>query len=38
VFVHGEHWRAVSNETLEVGARARVVAVRGLEIEVRREA
>jgi membrane-bound serine protease (ClpP class) len=38
VFVHGEHWRAVSNETLEVGARARVVAVRGLELEVRREA
>jgi membrane-bound serine protease (ClpP class) len=38
VFVHGEHWRAVSNETLEVGARARVVAVQGLEIEVRREA
>jgi membrane-bound serine protease (ClpP class) len=36
LFVHGEHWRAVSNETLEVGARARVVAVRGLELEVRR--
>ena len=38
VFVHGEHWRAVSNEALGVGARARVIAVRGLEIEVRREA
>lgn len=37
VFVHGEHWRAASNETLAVGARARVVAVRGLEIEVRGE-
>ena len=34
VFVHGEHWRASSPERLEVGARARVVAVRGLEIEV----
>ncbi len=34
VFVHGEHWRAVSRERLEVGARARIVAVRGLEIEV----
>jgi membrane-bound serine protease (ClpP class) len=37
VFVHGEHWRAVSNETLEIGERVRVVAVRGLEVEVRRE-
>lgn len=35
VFVHGEHWRAVSNETLGVGARARVIAVHGLELEVR---
>ncbi|MFZ1122640.1 MAG: NfeD family protein [Candidatus Binataceae bacterium] len=34
VFVHGEHWRAASNQALAVGARARVVAVRGLEIEV----
>lgn len=34
IFVHGEHWRAVSNETLEVGARARVTAVRGLELDV----
>jgi len=37
VFVHGEHWRAVSDEPLGVGTRARVTAVRGLEIEVRRE-
>ena len=37
VFVHGEHWRAASNQTLGVGARARVIAVRGLEIEVRGE-
>jgi len=35
VFIHGEHWRASSPERLEIGARARVVAVRGLEIEVR---
>jgi membrane-bound serine protease (ClpP class) len=34
VFIHGEHWRAASNQPLGVGARARVVAVRGLEIEV----
>jgi membrane-bound serine protease (ClpP class) len=37
VFVHGEHWRAASDQPLGVGARARVVAVRGLEIEVRGE-
>lgn len=37
VFVHGENWRAVSDEPIAVGARARVVAMRGLEIEVRRE-
>jgi membrane-bound serine protease (ClpP class) len=37
VFVHGEHWRAASNQALGVGARARVIAVRGLEIEVRGE-
>jgi membrane-bound serine protease (ClpP class) len=37
VFVHGEHWRAASDQALGVGARARVVAVRGLEIEVRGE-
>jgi membrane-bound serine protease (ClpP class) len=38
VFVHGEHWRASSSEALAVGTRARVIAVRGLEIEVRGEA
>ena len=37
VFIHGEHWRAASSEPLGVGARARVLAVHGLEIEVRRE-
>jgi membrane-bound serine protease (ClpP class) len=37
VFVHGELWRAVSNQPLGVGERVRVIAVRGLEIEVRRE-
>ncbi|MGH7918182.1 MAG: NfeD family protein, partial [Candidatus Binataceae bacterium] len=37
VFVHGENWRAVSGETLDPGTRARVVAVKGLQIEVRRE-
>jgi membrane-bound serine protease (ClpP class) len=37
VFVHGEHWRAVSNQVLDVGTRVRVIAVRGLEIEVRGE-
>jgi len=37
VFVHGEHWRAASNQALGVGTRARVIAVRGLEIEVRGE-
>jgi len=37
VFVHGEHWRAASSQALGVGARARVVAVHGLEIEVRGE-
>jgi len=37
VFVHGEHWRAASSEALGVGARARVIAVHGLEIEVRGE-
>ncbi|MGZ6175568.1 MAG: NfeD family protein [Candidatus Binataceae bacterium] len=37
VFVHGEHWRAASSQALGVGARARIVAVHGLEIEVRGE-
>ena len=37
VFVHGEIWRAVSDQPIGAGARARVTAVRGLEIEVRGE-
>jgi len=36
VFVHGEIWRARSAEALEAGERARVTAVSGLEVEVRR--
>jgi membrane-bound serine protease (ClpP class) len=35
VFVHGEIWRAVSDAALAPGARARVTAVRGLEVVVR---
>jgi membrane-bound serine protease (ClpP class) len=34
IFVHGEIWRARSDEPLGAGARARVTAVRGLEVEV----
>lgn len=37
VFVHGEIWRAVSPDALGAGARARVTAIRGLEVEVREE-
>ena len=36
LFVHGEIWRARSAETLEVGARARIKAVHGLELDVSR--
>jgi membrane-bound serine protease (ClpP class) len=36
VFVHGEIWRARSNEALAAGTRARVVAVSGLEITVQK--
>ena len=36
MFVHGEIWRAVCNESLPAGARARVLAVKGLEIVVQR--
>ncbi len=36
VFVHGETWRATSDEPIGAGARARVTAVRGLEVEVKR--
>ncbi len=38
VFVHGEVWRASSEEELPAGARARVSAVQGLEIQVQRVA
>ena len=34
LFVNGEIWRAVSDRAIAVGARARIVAVRGLEITV----
>ncbi|HTR62574.1 MAG TPA: nodulation protein NfeD [Candidatus Binataceae bacterium] len=36
MFVHGEIWRAVCNESLPTGARARVTAVKGLEVVVQR--
>jgi membrane-bound serine protease (ClpP class) len=36
VFVHGETWRAISGESLPPGARAKVMAVHGLEIVVER--
>ncbi len=36
VFIHGEIWRAVSGDTLAPGTRAKVTAVRGLEIVVQR--
>ncbi len=35
LFVHGEIWRAVSDEAIAVGARASITAVDGLEITVR---
>jgi len=35
LFVHGEIWRAVSDEAIAVGAHARIMAVHGLEITVR---
>ena len=34
VFVHGETWRARSVEPLGMGVQARVIAIRGLEVEV----
>lgn len=38
VFVHGELWRATSDEALSPGAKAIVVSVRGLEVTVKRAA
>ncbi|HUN59084.1 MAG TPA: nodulation protein NfeD [Candidatus Binataceae bacterium] len=34
IFVHGETWRARSGEPMDAGTQARVMAVRGLEVEV----
>jgi membrane-bound serine protease (ClpP class) len=38
LFVHGEIWRAVSDQAIAAGTRARIMAVRGLEVTVRPEA
>jgi membrane-bound serine protease (ClpP class) len=38
LFVHGEIWRAVSDQPIATGSRARIMAVRGLEVAVRPEA
>jgi membrane-bound serine protease (ClpP class) len=37
LFVNGEIWRAVSDQTIAAGTRARIMAVRGLEVTVRPE-
>jgi len=37
LFVHGEIWRAVSDQPIAPGARARITAVHGLEVTVRPE-
>jgi membrane-bound serine protease (ClpP class) len=37
LFVRGEIWRAVSDQTIAAGARARIMAVRGLEVTVHPE-
>jgi membrane-bound serine protease (ClpP class) len=34
IFIHGEMWRATSDQTLDIGSAARVKAVRGMELEV----
>ena len=36
LFVHGEIWRAASDEALQAGARARVIAVQGLQVQVQK--
>jgi membrane-bound serine protease (ClpP class) len=36
VFIHGEHWNAVSLEAIPRGARVEVTAVEGLTLRVRR--
>ena len=38
LFVHGEIWRAVSDQPIAAGIRARIIAVRGLEVTVQPEA
>jgi len=38
VFVHGELWRAASDEALDTGVQARVIAVRGLQVQVKKVA
>jgi membrane-bound serine protease (ClpP class) len=34
IFIHGEIWRATSDQPLDIGVRARVKAVKGMELEV----
>ena len=34
VFVHGEHWDAVSNVAVEQGGEVRVVGVKGIKLRV----
>jgi membrane-bound serine protease (ClpP class) len=36
VFIRGEHWNAVSIETIPRGARVEVTGVEGLQLRVRR--
>ena len=36
VFIHGEHWNAVSLEAIPRGARVEVTGVEGLQLRVRR--
>jgi len=36
IFIHGEDWRAISDELVKVGERVRVEAVSGIEVKVRR--
>ncbi|MBP2680986.1 MAG: serine protease, partial [Candidatus Krumholzibacteriota bacterium] len=36
VFVHGEHWNAVSDEPISAGSRIEVVGVKGMTLKVRR--
>jgi membrane-bound serine protease (ClpP class) len=34
IFIHGEMWRATSDQALDIGSAARVKAVKGMELEV----